>query len=366
MQATSGFGLDALPTEPWVPAPDEAAIVSDAFARRAPLVVADADRRHARPRVASARARGAAAAARARRRSHRAARHRLQQRGAVFAAKRRRGRSPTRFSRRSSSSACVSATSCSAICGCCSTSSRRAFRRRCSSPPGSTSSATAPTGCSAPTARRSGFTIGARASSCCGRRPIPSTAGERRADPARTIRCRRRRSPCGARAPRFCGRLWLGDRGGGDGHGDGAAARHAAARSAPSSSKACASSPAASSTCSTAPTSSDVSCRTRSRTSQLLDDVMRSRRELENTFDSIAHLVVVFDRRGRIVHVNKAFAARVGRTREQLLDRPLADFIGPELAAWLAELANEPTRPEGRAPAIARNRGPGAEGARSW
>ncbi len=44
MQATSGFGLDALPTEPWVPAPDEAAIVSDAFARGAPLVVADADR----------------------------------------------------------------------------------------------------------------------------------------------------------------------------------------------------------------------------------------------------------------------------------------------------------------------------------
>ena len=43
-------------------------------------------------------------------------------------------------------------------------------------------------------------------------------------------------------------------------------------------------------------------------TMQLLDDVMRSRRELENTFDSIAHLVVVSDRRGRIVHANEAFA----------------------------------------------------------
>ena len=42
---------------------------------------------------------------------------------------------------------------------------------------------------------------------------------------------------------------------------------------------------------------------------QLLDDVMRSRRELENTFDSIAHLVAVSDRRGRIVHVNEAFAS---------------------------------------------------------
>ncbi len=69
---------------------------------------------------------------------------------------------------------------------------------------------------------------------------------------------------------------------------------------------------------------------------QLLDDVMRSRRELENTFDSIAHLVAVSDRRGRIVHVNQAFASRVGRTRGDLVDQPIADFIGPELAGWLA------------------------------
>ena len=83
----------------------------------------------------------------------------------------------------------------------------------------------------------------------------------------------------------------------------------------------------------------------------LLDDVMRSQRELENTFDSIAHLVAVFDRRGRIVHVNNAFATRAGRTREQLIERPLTEFIGPELAAWLAELAQEPAaagRPRAR------------------
>jgi PAS domain S-box-containing protein len=71
---------------------------------------------------------------------------------------------------------------------------------------------------------------------------------------------------------------------------------------------------------------------------QLLDDLMRSRRELENTFDSIAHLVAVSDRSGRIVHVNHAFATRVGRTRDQLLDRPIAGFIGPELAGWLSAL----------------------------
>ena len=70
---------------------------------------------------------------------------------------------------------------------------------------------------------------------------------------------------------------------------------------------------------------------------QLLDDVLRARRQLEDTFDSIAHLIVVTDTRGRIVHANQAFAARVGLPRDQLLDRPITDFSGPELAAWLQQ-----------------------------
>jgi PAS domain S-box-containing protein len=70
---------------------------------------------------------------------------------------------------------------------------------------------------------------------------------------------------------------------------------------------------------------------------QLLDDVLRSRRELENTFDSIAHLVAVSDSRGRIVHVNQPFASRSGLRPEDMLDRPLTDYVGPELGAWLAE-----------------------------
>jgi PAS domain S-box-containing protein len=82
----------------------------------------------------------------------------------------------------------------------------------------------------------------------------------------------------------------------------------------------------------------------------LLDDVMRSQRELEDTFDSIAHLVAVFDRAGRIVHVNNAFAARAGRSREQLLERPLAEVVGPELAQWLAELSDD-AGPAERTPA---------------
>jgi PAS domain S-box-containing protein len=81
---------------------------------------------------------------------------------------------------------------------------------------------------------------------------------------------------------------------------------------------------------------------------QLLDDVLRSRRELQNTFDSISHLVAVSDMRGRIVHVNQAFAARVGRRRDELLDQPIADYIGPELRRWL-ERHSAAGRPRGDA-----------------
>lgn len=85
---------------------------------------------------------------------------------------------------------------------------------------------------------------------------------------------------------------------------------------------------------------------------QLLDDVIRSRRELENAFDSIAHLVVVSDRRGRIVHANEAFANRLKTTREELLDKRLTDCIGPGLAAWLSELEHADVRHEGQPPAF--------------
>jgi PAS domain S-box-containing protein len=80
---------------------------------------------------------------------------------------------------------------------------------------------------------------------------------------------------------------------------------------------------------------------------QLLEDVIRSRRELENTFDSISHLVAVSDTRGHIVHVNQAFATRVGRKREELLNQPLADHLGPELAGWLARHKSSTPRTQG-------------------
>ena len=80
---------------------------------------------------------------------------------------------------------------------------------------------------------------------------------------------------------------------------------------------------------------------------QLLDDMIRSRRQLEDTFDSISHLVAVSDTGGRIVHVNQAFATRVGRKREDLLNQPLVEHLGAELGGWLARHKSSPTRPHG-------------------
>jgi PAS domain S-box-containing protein len=77
---------------------------------------------------------------------------------------------------------------------------------------------------------------------------------------------------------------------------------------------------------------------------QLLDDVIRSRRELENIFDSISHLVAVSDMRGHIVHVNAAFAARLGKQRDELIDQPLANHIGAELAGWIERHRSSPGR----------------------
>ena len=42
LHATSGFGLDVLRADPWLPGPAEAALVAEAFDRRTPTLVADA------------------------------------------------------------------------------------------------------------------------------------------------------------------------------------------------------------------------------------------------------------------------------------------------------------------------------------
>jgi PAS domain S-box-containing protein len=67
---------------------------------------------------------------------------------------------------------------------------------------------------------------------------------------------------------------------------------------------------------------------------QLLEEVVRQRRLLEDTFNSLADLVVVTDRAQRIVQVNDAVVERLGGDRADLFDRPVGELLGPEMAAW--------------------------------
>jgi PAS domain S-box-containing protein len=76
---------------------------------------------------------------------------------------------------------------------------------------------------------------------------------------------------------------------------------------------------------------------------QLLEVVLRSRRELENTFNSIVDLVAVADRRGRIVHANLALAARVGRRQADLIELPIEEVFGPEMSSLAAGVELEAT-----------------------
>jgi PAS domain S-box-containing protein len=70
---------------------------------------------------------------------------------------------------------------------------------------------------------------------------------------------------------------------------------------------------------------------------QLLEQVLKSRRELENTFNSLADLVAVCDERLQLTHVNQAFADRVGAPRQDIVGRPLGEFVAPELTEWLGQ-----------------------------
>jgi PAS domain S-box-containing protein len=76
----------------------------------------------------------------------------------------------------------------------------------------------------------------------------------------------------------------------------------------------------------------------------LLETVLRSRRELENTFNSLADLVAVSDQNGCLAYMNSAFLERVNLTRQELIDRPIADVVGPATRELIeaAASASEP------------------------
>jgi two-component system NtrC family sensor kinase len=67
---------------------------------------------------------------------------------------------------------------------------------------------------------------------------------------------------------------------------------------------------------------------------------MQSRRELEQLFASIAHLIVVVDQQGRIIRVNRAFANALHREPDGLHQQPLAECVGTELMSWLESLSH--------------------------
>jgi PAS domain S-box-containing protein len=80
---------------------------------------------------------------------------------------------------------------------------------------------------------------------------------------------------------------------------------------------------------------------------QLLDEVLRQRRLLENTFNSLLDVVVVTDDQLRVVQMNEAFVARSALSRAELMDRPLDALVGPALAAWAAKAAHPGDGPSG-------------------
>jgi signal transduction histidine kinase len=75
----------------------------------------------------------------------------------------------------------------------------------------------------------------------------------------------------------------------------------------------------------------------------LLEDVLRSRRELEHTVNALADLVVVVDRRLQVTHSNHAFGRRVDKPSDEIVEHPLDNFFGPELVGWLHQMIDRRT-----------------------
>jgi PAS domain S-box-containing protein len=74
---------------------------------------------------------------------------------------------------------------------------------------------------------------------------------------------------------------------------------------------------------------------------QLIEELLRQRRLLEDTFNSIVDLVVVTDNQLRVVQMNEAFIARAAMARAELLERNLDSLVGEELAAWATATSHD-------------------------
>jgi signal transduction histidine kinase len=78
----------------------------------------------------------------------------------------------------------------------------------------------------------------------------------------------------------------------------------------------------------------------------LLEDLLRSRRELESTFNSLTDLVIVTDGRLRITQANSAFAHRASRSQAELKEQPLSDFVGRAVVTWIEQHTAGDVAPE--------------------
>lgn len=69
---------------------------------------------------------------------------------------------------------------------------------------------------------------------------------------------------------------------------------------------------------------------------QLLDEVLRQRRLLEDTFNSLTDLVIVTDSALRVVQVNDACTAALSQSRDDLIGRDLHEVAGAAVAGWVS------------------------------
>jgi signal transduction histidine kinase len=79
---------------------------------------------------------------------------------------------------------------------------------------------------------------------------------------------------------------------------------------------------------------------------QLIEEIIRQRRLLEDTFNSLADLVVVTDRALRVVQMNDTLVERIGRPRAEIFEQDLSTVVGPSIASWVAEADVDHTRTE--------------------
>ena len=70
---------------------------------------------------------------------------------------------------------------------------------------------------------------------------------------------------------------------------------------------------------------------------QLLDEIVRQRRLLEDTFNSLTDLLLVTDRDLTIVQVNEACVERIQRPHSEIVGAALSSIMGSAVAAWAVD-----------------------------